>query len=175
MLDEISPKVMDSNTIQFLARPYTKEERVGELVEMHPSKAPGPDGLPEGFYKHFWMIVKTDVVSYWLNVLNHSFSMQAVNETNIALIPKTKTPVTMKVSTHQLLYVIYKLISKIVETRLRTVLPDVISEEQSAFIKGWQITDNVIVAYEFLHKLRGKRYGRTCNSALNLDISKAYD
>ena len=59
--------------------------------------------------------------------------------------------------------------------RLKRILADVINESQSAFVAGRQITDNVLVAFETMHCINGKRKGKEALMALKFDMSKAYD
>ena len=56
--------------------------------------------------------------------------------------------------------VVYKLISKILANRLKTLLSHIISENQSAFTSDSLITDNVIVAFELMHYLDHKTAGK---------------
>ncbi|XP_013594673.1 PREDICTED: uncharacterized protein LOC106302786 [Brassica oleracea var. oleracea] len=59
--------------------------------------------------------------------------------------------------------------------RLKRVLPGLISETQSAFVAGRQISDNIMIAQEMFHALRTKPSGRNKRMAIKTDMSKAYD
>lgn len=65
--------------------------------------------------------------------------------------------------------------AKLLANRLKSILPEIISENQSALVPGRLITDNILIAYELTHHLQNKRSGAESFAALKLDMSKAYD
>lgn len=67
----------------------------------------------------------------------------------------------------------FKVISKLLNTRLAPFLPSLISEEQSGFTKTRSITDNILLAQEIIQKIDSKVRGG--NVVLKLDLTKAYD
>ncbi|XP_075498859.1 uncharacterized protein LOC142537187 [Primulina tabacum] len=73
-----------------------KEKVRRAVFDMHPSKAPGPDGFTALFYHKLWPIVGEDVTKEVLAILNDQAGMTDWNETLITLIPKIKDPVSLK-------------------------------------------------------------------------------
>ena len=69
----------------------------------------------------------------------------------------------------------YKIISKVLANRLKKLLPEIIDESQSAFVKGRMIFDNIMVAHETVHSMQKKRKGKIGYMASKLDMTKAYD
>ncbi|XP_041025465.1 uncharacterized protein LOC121265859 [Juglans microcarpa x Juglans regia] len=106
-------------------------------------------------------------------------SLQNLNETFIALIPKVKTPkLVTDFRSISLCNFHYKIISKSIANRLNKVLPEVISPTQYAFVLGRLISNSVIVAivaFEALHSMNNKLQGRMGYMAMKLNMSKAYD
>ncbi|XP_031098230.1 uncharacterized protein LOC116002268 [Ipomoea triloba] len=71
--------------------------------------------------------------------------------------------------------VTYKIVTKAIANRLKPIMNHMISENQSAFVLGRLITDNIMVAFEMQHFLKWKTQGMIGYAELKLDISKAYD
>lgn len=174
-LTHLEPKV-NAEMNEQLDMSFTEEEVSMALSQMGQTKAPGPDGLPAGFFQKHWNSVKASVIYTCLHILNGNGSVASLNHTHIVLIPKIPKP--QRVTDFRpisLCNVIYRIVAKVIANRLKNVLNHVISPFQSAFIPNRLITDNIIVGYECLHKLwhgKGKKHGW---AALKLDISKAYD
>ncbi|XP_010462981.1 PREDICTED: uncharacterized protein LOC104743622 [Camelina sativa] len=146
------------------------------LFSIGPTRAPGPDGFNAAFYQHFWTIVGPAIATEVRHFFKTGIMQNEWNHTNLCLIPKITEPKAMKdLRPISLCNVTYKIISKILTKRLKSVLPNVVSESQAAFIPGRYITDNVLIAHEVLHSLRVRKRCATSYMAVKTDISKAYD
>ncbi|XP_074271357.1 uncharacterized protein LOC141595290 [Silene latifolia] len=100
--------------------------------------------------------------------------LSQINSTVITLIPKMERPTNV---THfrpiSCCNVIYKTISKLLCNRLALVLPDIISRNQGAFVKGRSILENILICQDLV-----RYYSRrtvSARSMFKLDLQKAYD
>lgn len=99
-----------------------------------------------------------------------------LNQTIITLIPKTPNPERLDhYRPISLCNFAYKIILKILANRLKPWLETLISKEQSAFVSGRQIQDNVLIVQEVLHQLRTRKRRRDFKTILKMDMKKAYD
>ena len=141
---------------------------------MEQEKTPGSDGLPADFYKIFWI----DIADILCKALNYGYDTGQLSITQkrgiIKLIPKKETepfyiknwrPIT-------LLNCDYKIAAKSLANRLKNVLPNLISSDQTGFMKNRFIGENVLLIENVI------RYAKEKNITgllLFLDFEKAFD
>ena len=97
------------------------------------------------------------------------------NNSFIVLIPKTQSLTSFNhFRPISLCNVIYKIIAKLVVSKLRPILYKFISPFQSAFIPGRWIIENQMIVQEMLHGFK-RRKAKDGLMAIKLDLQKAYD
>lgn len=173
--DCLDTKVNDSQNSRML-RKFSNEELRHALFDMKPDKSPGPDGLPPGFFQHYWDIIGEDVIDFCERFRVSRCLPVGSNSTQIVLIPKVNNPTTMnEFRPIALCNVLYKILAKALANRIKPLLNDLISENQCAFVPGRMITDKLLLAYESQHFLNRKCQGKVGSLGMKLDMSKAYN
>jgi ribonuclease HI len=145
------------------------------LFTMSPWKAPGPDGFPAGFYQNGWRDMGSSICDFVKYIWSNPMDVASVNFTDICLIPKVDRPeLVSQFRPISLCNVSYKIITKIMVNRLKTIIPQIVSPFQTGFVPGRNITENVVIAQEMLHSMTKMR-STTGFFVIKVDLSKAYD
>uniref|UniRef100_A0A803N4X4 Reverse transcriptase domain-containing protein n=1 Tax=Chenopodium quinoa TaxID=63459 RepID=A0A803N4X4_CHEQI len=154
--------------------PFTEVDVKDALWSIEDDKAPGPDGFSSKFFKASWDIVKNDLCEVVLSFFDHGCLLKQVNNSLLTMVPKVDDAIY--VSQYRPIAccnVLYKLISKLLCSRLKVVLPGLISETQGAFVEGRSILDNIFVCHDMLKNYNNKRKAPRCT--IKVDLRKAYD
>ncbi|KAH1046714.1 hypothetical protein J1N35_037498 [Gossypium stocksii] len=155
---------------------FTDSKIMKAFNGMDPRKAPGIDSLTGNFFKENWDVVGKDIIKLCHDILRGDKNVNCVNETIIVLIPKIKEHEDMtNFRPISLCRVVYKIVAKVLANKLKETLPLCISQNQSVFVPGRVIHDNILVVHELVHYFQSARYGPNKGFVIKLDMSKAYD
>lgn len=123
------------------------------ILDMSPTSSAGPDGFNGTFYHKCWSIIARDVIEFVKSFFNSNKLTRFYSHTCLVLIPKVESPATFDdFKLISLSNFSAKIISKILARRLNPLLPKLISGNQSGFVKGRLITDNVLLAQEIIQR-----------------------
>lgn len=146
------------------------------VYELGSLKAPGPDGLTGLFYQRHWNILQHDITAAVKEFFLTAKLPDNINSTHISLIPKIPSPEDInQLRPISCCNFIYKIFSKVLANRMKGVMKDIISDNQSAFLQRRQIQDNILVAHEIFHSLKQRQGKGRKAVVVKLDMSKAYD
>ncbi|GAA0171037.1 hypothetical protein LIER_41067 [Lithospermum erythrorhizon] len=70
--------------------------------------------------------------------------------------------------------IVSNIIGKVMTTRLRPMLMNIISENQSGFLPGRTISNNILTTHVVLHFTNDSKSVKNTNIAIKLDMSKTY-
>lgn len=165
---------LDINEANDLEGEITLEEAGFALKNMKNNKSPGTDGFTAEFFKCFWGKIGVFVV----RALNAGFRRGELSsvqkEGMIVSIPKGDKPRNYIQNWRplSLLNVIYKIGSSCIANRIKNVLPKLISEDQTGFIRNRYIGDNIRLIYDMIAFLEERNLP---GLMLNIDFKKAFD
>ncbi|CAA7021924.1 unnamed protein product [Microthlaspi erraticum] len=175
VFQSITPRISEETNRRLIQIP-TPEEVNTAIFSIHPDKAPGPDGLSASFFHSNWNTIGAGITSEIQQFFITGTLPQGINATHLCLIPKKTAP--KSVADYRpiaLCNVYYKIISKILTARLHPLLDGIFSENQSAFVPGRAISDNVMITHEILHFLKISKAKKRASMAIKTDMKKAYD
>lgn len=157
-----------------LAKEVSAEEIRKVIFSMPKEKAPGPDGYTVEFFKAAWPIIGKECEVAVESFFRYGFLPKGLNSTILALIPKKEEAKVMKdYRPISCCNVLYKVISKILANRLKGILHRFIVSNQSAFVRGRLLMENLLLATELVKNYHRDDVSPRC--AMMIDISKAFD
>ena len=167
-------KLLETEQASNLLRPVSDEEIKSALFSIGEDKAPGPDGYTSCFFKKAWDVIGRDFTDAVKEFFTSGQILKQINHAVLALIPKWKD--ADKVEDFRPIAccnVVYKVISKIIASRLAPALSSIVDPSQSAFIQHRSMMDNIFLLQELLRNYGRKRISPRC--ILNVDLRKAFD
>lgn len=157
----------------WLIRDVTDNEIKSTMFQINPDKAPGPDGFNARFFQLHWDSIGLDMCKAVRYFFTHKKLVREINHTFLTLVPKSNNASSLSdfrpIACCNLLY---KLITKLLTNRLQMVIDDLISLNQSAFLKGRQISDCSLLAHELVRDFNKPMGSRVC---MKVDLKKAFD
>ncbi|XP_010527341.1 PREDICTED: uncharacterized protein LOC104804698 [Tarenaya hassleriana] len=144
------------------------------LLAMPNNKAPGPDGFTKEFFQATWDITGADLVKSVTDFFASGILLGQTNATIITLIPKRQGAVSLAdFRPISCCNTVYKIVSTIIAKRLKPILQELISPNQTAFLKGRLMMENVLLATELIRDYNHK--GSPPSAMIKIDIRKAFD
>ncbi|GJU90435.1 RNA-directed DNA polymerase, eukaryota, partial [Tanacetum coccineum] len=167
------PTRLSSDQVSDLDRNISTDEIRAAVWDCGENKSPGPDGYTFEFFRRYWNVIGPDFSSAVACFFENGSFPRGCNASFIALIPKV---VDAKLVTDfrpiSLIGSVYKVVTKILANRLATVISDLVSNTQSAFVANRQILDGPFILNEVLSWCKRKRKQAL---VFKVDFAKAYD
>ena len=137
-------------------------------------KSPGDDGFPWEFYNCFFDILGQDLVDSFNASYNAGEMSISQRRGVITLIPKEDSDLSSLNNWRPitLLNLDYKIASKVIAKRIEKVILLLVSPDQTGFIKGRYIGENIRLINDILEQ---KRIQNIPGILLQLDFQKAFD
>lgn len=134
---EVIPNVINEIDNFELTRCPDEAEILRTIKEMKQDSAPSPDDFGANFYTYAWDIIGSDLCGAIMEFFRMDTLPNSWKATFLTLIPKKEILTQFsEFRPINLCNVRYKVISKLLNNRLRGILPRIISKEQGAFVKG---------------------------------------
>ena len=140
---------------------------------MQPNKSPGEDGLPIEFYRIFWQDIKAFLFDSYKYSLEHNNLSITQKRGVISLLPKKNDLLLLKNwRPLTLLNVDYKILAKIIATRLKQSLIHIINQDQTGFLEKRFIGQNIASILEIIDHCEDNDLAAVL---ISIDFEKAFD
>ena len=152
---------------------FTKEELLSALQGLQTGKSPGSDGLPTEFYLAFWDSLSDSLVQVYNERFRLGILADSQREGLLRLIhKKDERNLTKNWRPISLLNTDYKLASKVITERLKSVMSSIVHQDQTCSVPGRSIFSNLQLVRDVLDMI-----DKTNETGIlvTLDQEKAFD
>ena len=170
-LDNLELPTIEPGDREGLDRPLTQSEITTAIGDMRTGKCPGPDSYPPEFFTKF----KDKLAPIMLEVFNESLGNGSLPPTltqvkSTLLLKKDKDPTNC--GYYRPISLLNVDLAKVMAHRLESVLPKVISEGKTGFIKGRHSFTNI---RRLANVMYSPSPSSTAEAEISLDVEKAFD
>ena len=165
---------MNTEERDSLEHDFTYEELKEVVSSFSDNKTPGEDGFTKEFYILFYHLIWRDLLnSYEAAFQNGSLSISQKRGI-ITLIPNAYGDLKELSNWRpiSLLNIDYKILTKALAKRIEKYLPKLIDSDQTGFVKGRYIGQNIRLLSDIMEYLEAKK---TSGLLLFIDVEKAFD
>lgn len=157
-----------------LEKDLTFEELKEALTSFADNKSPGEDGFTKEFYEAFFDLLGKDLLNSYNEAFNRGSLSVSQKRGTITLIPKSDENLSDLKNWRpiSLLNIDYKILSKALAKRMEQHLPKLIHSDQTGFVNGRYIGQNIRLLSDIMNFLDSKKYQ---GILLFVDFEKAFD
>ncbi|KAK1613281.1 hypothetical protein QYE76_036954 [Lolium multiflorum] len=153
--------------------PFTEAEIKAAFMSMNKLSSPGPDGFGPAFFSTFWATVAPDVCELFHSFYEGTIDLSRINRAFLVLLPKIEAashpsqfrPISLQ-------NCVMKAITKVLTSRLQTVIQTLVDADQTGFLSGRRISENIVYAADLL---RCCHVRKAPTIVFKIDFRKAFD
>lgn len=155
-------------------KPITVHECRAAIEDMKDNKSPGSDGLPKEFYAKFFDLFALPFVEMLNNAYQEGILAESQRLGLVTLVPKDSPERELLTNWRpiSLLNVDYKILSKVLSSRLASVIDGVVNRDQTCCIPGRSINDNLDLIRDVIDYCEERSKAA---AIVSFDQAKAFD
>lgn len=173
-LSSLSLPKLDPDDKNCLDANISEREVLEAMKSLQNNKAPGPDGFPIEFFKTFSDKLITPLTNMLNEELTNKTLPSSLELATIILLPKSGKD-RQKYTSYRPLSLLnsdYKIISKLIASRMESIIPKIVNADQTGFVKNRYGSDNV---RRLFHIIETARSHKDPMLILSMDAEKAFD
>ncbi|WOL13616.1 hypothetical protein Cni_G22386 [Canna indica] len=168
-------KMISKSKSESLCKEFSADEIWCAVNNLGRGKSPSPDGYNVKFFVKNWHILKNSIELAPKEFHDTIKIPNMWGKTNVIFVPKKEAPnEIIDYLPIASCTITYKILSKVIVNRLKPYIRSLISKEQSAFIQGRRMHDNILIASEIINVIH-KSKRKYSYILIKLDLEKVFD